>query len=457
MSSVDPTKEVKAWRESAQRARAIWDTHLGGSIEVLAKQLSELGGHTFHGPTFSQNMLPKGRRPKEVDKHISAFAKMFAKKLAAMRPDLSIEQLEQVFAAHLRTGAPSPLEGKVDKGLVSKAAGLATALWSFDLWTPGQSGDAILRQFGSALGREGAQSVAALSSDAIDAIGCGDFSRQRDIADAAISLGSSAPDTPLMGEGFYLKGEALRLMADFEPDRTEQRRLRLEAEQYYGQAEQHLRGDPRPIRGRARTIEVIGDLDKAWEVFQQSMNAVEARSLDRREADHLSLAHERVRTLRHKIACLAAMHDQAPLPTPQARRREEEIRRLIAESEPGHRETLKLFESHGDWWRIEWFMAQVLHAKAWAVIDEKATAARRLQWSLKLRLEMMPEEGPLSAVELGNLHWWSGVASLVRGTFELEQQAALVALLDAIRRGVDRPTIRRLGAEFLRAGGAPWT
>lgn len=362
-----------------------------------------------------------------------------------------------VTTKQLRTGAPLSFEDAPKKRLATGNAGLVTALWSFDLWTPGQSSDAIFSQFGPALGQEGARSVAAMSTDAIEAIGRGDFSRQRDIADAAIRLGSSAPDTPLTGEGLYLKGEALRLIADFEPDRAEQRRLRAEAEQLYGQAEQLLRGDPRPIRGRARAIEVMGDLDKAWDVFEQSMAAVEARSLDRREADHLSLAHERVRTLRHKIACLAAMHEQAPLSTPQARRREEEIRRLISESESRHSETLKLFQSKGDWWRIEWFMAQVLHAKALAVIDENATAAKRLEWSLRLRLEMMPNEGLLSAVELGNLHWWSGVANIVRGTFELRQQASLGALLDAIKLGTDRPTILRLGAAFLRAGGAPWT
>lgn len=445
------------WRKCAARARAIWDERIGGSNATRAQQLREVGGFGIEQGTLDQSMRLHGRRPKEADNLISGFAKLFAVKLQGARIDLTSSQLEQLFAAHIRTGAQSPLDVAPTERAESKGARLATALWSFDLWTPGQSSAAILREFGSALGHDGAQTVVALSNNAIDAIGRGDFERQRDIADGAINLGSSAPDTPLAGEGHYLKGEALRLMADFQPDRAEARRLRSEAEQCYGHAEELLQGDPRPIRGRARTIEVMGDLDEAWAVFQRSMAAVEARSLMRREADHFSLAHERVRTLRHKITCLAAMHEQAPLSTPEAQRRAEEIRRMIAESEPGHRDALKLFQSQGDWWRIEWFMAQVLHAKAWAAIDENAAAAKRLEWSLKLRLEMMPKEGPLSAVELGNLHWWSGVANNVRGTFVLEQQVALAVLLDAVKRGIDRPTIQRAGAEFLRAGGAPWT
>ena len=445
------------WRKGTGRVRAIWEQRVGGSNATRAQQLRDVSNFGIEQGTLDQSMRPQGRRAKEADSLITAFAKLFAVKLQGSRADLTTAQLEQLFAAHLRTGATSPLEEKPDNHVGSKCAGLATALWSFDLWTPGQSSDAILREFGSALGPEGAQSVVALSNDAIDAIGRGDFKRQCEIADDAINLGSSAPGTPLVGEGLYLKGEALRLMADFERDRAEARRLRSEAEDCYGRAEELLRGDPRPIRGRARTIEVMGNLDEAWAVFQRSMTAVEARGLDRREGDHLSLAHERVRTLRHKITCLAAMHEQAPLPTPQAQRRAEEIRRLIAESEPRHREALKLFQTHGDWWRIEWFMAQVLHAKAWAAVDGNAAAATRLEWSLTLRLEMIPADGPITPVELGNLHWWSGVANNVRGTFEFEQQATLVALLDAVKRGADRPTIRRLGAEFLRAGGAPWT
>ena len=31
-------------------------------------------------------------------------------------------------------------------------------------------------------------------------------------------------------------------------------------------------------------------------------------------------------------------------------------------------QALELFRDHGDWWRIEWFMAQVLHAKGWAAV-----------------------------------------------------------------------------------------
>lgn len=333
---------------------------------------------------------------------------------------------------------------------------VSAALWGFDLWTPGQAAH-IIGKFGGHLGSREAQTLVELSSRAVTAIAHGDFHRQKEIAEKAIEIGETIPQTPVRGEGFYLKGEALRLLADFEPDRTKARLLRVEAEDYYGNAEDALGGDPRAIRGRGRTIEVLGDLDGALNLFQKSFSAIESRTTDPGEADYLSITHERVRTLRHEINCLAAIHTEMPLATPAAQRRGDKIRRLIEECEPRHRDALRMFEPYGDWWRIEWFMAEVLHAKGWAAIGEAARSARRLEWSLRQRLEMMPDEGALSAVELGNLHWWSGVATLVRPAFEFEQQRALSHLLDAVAQGASRTSIKNHGREFLRIGGAPWT
>jgi len=330
--------------------------------------------------------------------------------------------------------------------------------WSLDLWTPGQSADAIMHHLGASLGPEEAQILLALSKEAIAAIGMSDFNRQNEIADQTIGIGSAAPETPLLGEGLYLKAEALRLIADFEPNFEEQRRLRSAAAEYYGRAEEELRGDPRPIRGRARALESMGDLSAGLRGFERAHVALEILKLDRHDANRLSLTHESIRTLRHKILSLATIHTQSPPSTLEAGARAEELRQLIGASEAKHRQALPLFKGEADnWLGIEWFTSLVLHARAWSALGERAAAARRLCWSLEARMRMIPATGSLTAIELGNLHWWSLAVLNVQNAFEAGQQAPLANLLDLIRCGADRPAIQRASTEFLRAGGAPWS
>lgn len=451
----DEATDQKWWREATARFRALWRKQVGGTYNTLADGLC---GVNLGVGSLGQSLRPNGRKPRGGADLLAAIAKLIAQKLSDRRPDLDSLEFEQAIKLHIIAGAPSPLDPRPFPVAVksSRETALSAAIFTIDLWTPGQSSEVIVRSFAPGLGREGAALVKDLSIEAVDAIGRGDFARQLVIANEAIRIGDAAPETPLLGEGLYLKGEALRLMADFEPDRSEARRLRREAEEIYGRAETALRGDPRPIRGRARTMEVLGDPDGAIKLFGESLAAVEARRVSPAEPQFLSLAHERVRTLRHQINCLAVMHTSAPLATPEARRREEEIRRLLLASEAQHNEALRLFARHRDWWLIEWFMAQVLHAKGWASIHEDSWAVKRLQWSLKQRLEMMPDTGELNAVELGNLHWWLSVAREARAALEPEQNRALDALKASLDRGEARGTIKSLARRFLAAGEAPW-
>lgn len=339
----------------------------------------------------------------------------------------------------------------------SLLSGIARGAWSLDLWTPRQSADAIMHHLGGSLGPDEAQVLLALSKEAIAAIGRSDFSRQHEIADETIAIGKAAPETPLLGEGLYLKAEALRLLADFEPNFDEQRRLRAAAAEYYGRAEQELRGDPRAIRGRARVLESMGDLSAGMQGFQRAHATLEVLNLDRHEANQLSLTHESIRTLRHRILCLATIHAQSSPSTLEAAARAEELRRLIASSESKHRRELHLFKGEADnWLGIEWFTSLVLHARAWSALGERAAAARRLCWSLEARFRIIPKTGPSTAVELGNLHWWSLAVLNVQNSFDVAQQAPLANLLDLIRCGADRPALHRASAEFLLAGAAPW-
>jgi hypothetical protein len=328
------------------------------------------------------------------------------------------------------------------------------------LWTPGQMSEAVFGQVCASIGPELAAGVRELSREAIHAIGCGDFVRQQAVAERAFELGRAHPETSLRGEGLYLKGEALRLQADFAVTREQQRALRKEAAENYGMAEDALRGDPRPIRGQARMIELAGDLDASCAGYERALAAVELHAARPHEGNCLSLVHERIRTLRHKIVCLADMQRGAPFSTPETQRRAHEIRMCLELSEIDHESSLRLFAGPGtgqeDWLCIEWFASSALHAKGWAEIDAAVHAAARLVTSLDARLRMLPPAGPLSAVELGNLRWWARGARDVQGSFEPVQRAPLTLLMQAVDVGAERETIHRLGKGLLMAGRPYW-
>lgn len=329
---------------------------------------------------------------------------------------------------------------------------VTVAHMEFDLWTPGQLSQNVLDKIEKSLGEEIAQLLRNISGMAIQAIGFGDFLQQQKIAEHTIEIGEQCQNTSLLGEGYYLKGEALRLQADFAPSRAQQRILRQKAEQFYGMAEDALGGDPRAIRGRARIIELEGDLDSAFNGYQDALAAIDNRTGRLHEGNNLSLIHERIRTLRHKIVCLSDIQKDSFLISLETQRRANDIRRLLEISEIAHDEGLRLFAGQGEWICIEWFASSVLHAKGWVEIREPVYAAKRLVTSLEARLKMLPRQGPLSVVELGNLQWWARAAREVRGSFDPAQQAPLAVLLNAIDCDAERPTVHQHGANLLLAG-----
>jgi hypothetical protein len=457
MTKASKQDALVKWREAAARAMDIWRLEVTGTVDTLHRAL-KTAGFSFGELSLAHYLRPKGRRPRFARELLNGIAKVIAIQLADRSPDGDLSNFEQAIKRHIESGLPSPLASAPAPAVhQSSASGEDSASQAFDLWTPGQTDDAIIRRFSSDLGPEGAEEVRKLAHLAIDAISRGDFAAERNIAEEAIRLGQSAPRTPLQGEGLYLKAEATRLLADIDPDFGSAASLRKQAVELYGRAEEALRGDPRPIRGRARTIEVLGDLNGALSAFRDSDLAVEKRLESLNESNLLSLTHERVRTLRHRINCLAAMHTVTPQATLIAQRRSEELRHLILRSEPLHKESLGQFKQHGDWWLIEWFMAEVLHARGWVALKEDSWALKRLGWALECRLQMMSEVDPLSSVELNNLNWWAGIVNEARRALEPDQDRAFLALKVALDSGEDRRTIKMLGRKFLGAGTAPWS
>lgn len=455
MSDRDDDPATLKWRALAARAIALWRDEIGGTYETLQSEMGNAGRHEGAG-SIAHYFRPKGRRPKHPDQILVAITKLLAKKLHFQRTDLSIEKFEVALRRHIEGEENAPL-AVASPAVATKTPFQPNRSSAFDLWTPGQTDTMIVTRFAGDLGLEGAEKVRLLSRAAIDAIGRGDFATQNALAKQAIELGKDAPNTPLLGEGRYLQAESTRLLADIEPDRNAARILRREAEALYETAEEELGGDPRAIRGRARTIEVLGDLDSALTLFHQAETTVEIRSSDLNQTNRLSLEHERIRSLRHRVTCLAAIHIDAPSSTLIAQRRAAELRQHLLKSEQIHEVSLDNFREFKDWWRIEWFMAQVLHAKGWIALGETSIAAKRLLWALECRIQMIANEGELSAIETGNLHWWATTIHGAISGLEGNQERSLSTLKNALDRGEDCRKIKMLGMDFVNAGAPPWS
>jgi len=324
-----------------------------------------------------------------------------------------------------------------------------------DLWTPGISDQDIVSRFKGSVDRDAVEDLIGYSKSCLAAIADGDFVSQLQIAEDVIAIANDSNDDNLCGEANYLKAEALRLLADFDDDRNASKALRFQAIACYETAIDLLGPDGRPVRGKARTVEVLGDLDGALEQFNDAY-AITTSAKPQKEVDRFSLVHEHVRSLRHRINCLSAIHRDTIVGSANHTKQKQELLTLLDESTQKHADVLQMFREFGKWWQIEWFMAEVLHARAYAAIGEPHEAARRLEWAIIQRNAMLESDGELTRVELGNLSWWSSAASSVRSGFTDAQNSELDGILASVGETASKTMIKRRIDRFAKLGQRPW-
>ena len=443
---------TESWKEAGNRIQEL-RKQLGVTQTRMAERLEEYG-YNVTGASLGHNL--RGRVPDKPYNLVDSVSLYFADAFSEVMPHLERETAVEAFKIYILGVVPlNPLEPvEYQKAMSRRAEKLKPA--HLDLWTPGITASDVASALDQPLEAELIRQIVRLSQNGIAAIGKGDFERQLRISEAAIELGNHHPQSMLLPEGLYLKAEAKRLIADFEPDRDKAQGLRRAAIELYSAAEDALLDDPRPVRGRARTLEVLGDSDEALKGFKAAMSLVESPSDETIPGARYSIAHESIRTLRHKITCLADIHEQMPTHTQESRSRESELRLLLAASFEQHKQNLNLFRDSETWWRIEWFMALVLHAKSYLAIGEMGFAARYLVWALKQRVRMMSYSGALSNVELGNFDWWGRAAKRVESEFTRDQQALLAEITNLIPSGGMRSQLLDLVGRFLKAGEEPW-
>lgn len=324
-----------------------------------------------------------------------------------------------------------------------------------DIWTPGVDPDRFVAIFSKKLDEEAANRLIELSEKCISEVAEGKFEHLLITAESAKSLGQDCGNRRVVGEANYLLGESLRLIADFTEDRIKSESLRKDAIDAYEMAIEQLEYDPRPIRGRARTFEVEGDLSTAATGFETSLSISMLKDTNH-PTHQFSYAHEQLRSIRHKLNCLSAMHKKTTCGTVTHSKEKAEIRALVEQSTKLHIDYLPMFENFSNWWRIEWFMAEVLHAKALIAINEYQSATLRLERAMSQRLKMMEGGDSISDVERGNISWWVKTAQGASKGFQEGQHQQLDNVLNKLGENASKALLKNQLSKFINMGSSPW-
>jgi hypothetical protein len=466
------------WKDRGARAKHLWKNIIGGGnlsnlLIVLEEETS------FHGTVQILTHILNGRPRGDMDKFYRELSSVFAKRLQARYQGADPHAVSQTIYRHLADGHPECVKTALSAltallathrtssdGPVPDRAPPATPVRTkpspsdqgqgIDLWTPGPLTHDILAAFAPSLQPDTARRIADLSHEGISAITNGDFSRQVAVAQTTLELARELQSERLIGEAEYLRGEGLRLLADFERDHAKARELREAALAAYDNSSTSLGNDPRPIRGSARVQEVLGRPDVALSGFERALSLAAFRLSTARPLDTYSLSHELIRSIRHKFYCAAEIQKNSAFGQLPSSFTEQDFETLIVRSERDHKQVLARFRSSSEWWSIEWFMAQVIHAKGWLALSQPTIAARRLLWALEMRFRLMPKNGQVSDVEAGNLMWWFRAAIEAERGFERHQRPAIEAFGAGVMNNLPRHHIHELGGALLNSDVAPW-
>jgi hypothetical protein len=455
----EPTK-LEKWQPKRDR---VFDLYKESGLNYA--QLNQLLVSARVGVNVSSEQVghllrPNGdRAPKSIDAFVNAASYAFAETFKARFPDENFSVIQDAFNRFIMGTDASPLSPSFVVKTKSKKAPVDQGrLRGVDLWTPGIAESDIRSELGSSVDEKVLDEVVLLSNQAIDAIASGDFERQRQIGLRTAEIGEHFPRTRILAEGKYLEAEALRLLADFNDDFGAATKLRTSSIEAYQEAIQSgLSDDARPLRGLSRTKEVMHSMSEALDGFEDALERVIAQELSPSgEIHRFSIAHERVRSLRHKLTALASVHQDTLAFGSTAARREDDLLSMLRESIDLHRQHLALFKDAGAWWQIEWFMAEVLHAKAWLALGKESEAAKHLLWALGQRLAMLEDGGELNGVELGNLTWWSATAWAARDGFNKHQLETIQQLMMLVRSGGPRSYAIALCNRIVDGGKPSW-
>jgi len=301
-----------------------------------------------------------------------------------------------------------------------------------DVFTPGIDEDAMRGILSQMLGTDQVDTVIQISREAISAVEEGDFARQAELGEELIVVAGELPD--FQASGLYFAAEGYRLMADVETDSALQSELRELASEFYEDAIRLSPNTPSAYRGLGRIKELDGDLGEAMRLFEAAHGyALAGFAAGSTLPKAPGLAHEILRTSRHRLHCIMGMRESTPGGKWTSEVNEAEIRGDIAKADRYHQELLQLFSTHPKWMYIECFMAMVFLARAWGAIGNIAQAELYFMEALHARLRLLAGRDELNSVEKSNLRWWCNSVIATHGLSSLihHQAEQLSDMLDA--------------------------
>lgn len=301
-----------------------------------------------------------------------------------------------------------------------------------DVFTPGISSDNLRAALSSVISGEQIERVINISRSAITAVEEGDFAKQAELGEDLIAVAGELPD--FHASGMYFAAEGYRLLADIEADSSLKSEFRGLAADYYADAIRLMPEAPSAYRGLGRIREIEGNLDDAMRLFDIAHGYALAgyaagSTLPRAPA----LAHEILRTSRHRLHCILGMKQSDPHSKWNLEVNAHEIQGDTAKADRHHREYMKLFRSNPRWMYIEGFMAMVFLARAWGAARNTTSAAHYFLEALFARRRLLDSGRDLTIVEIANLRWWSSNVLATEGlrTQFYEEAESLAAMLNS--------------------------
>ncbi|MBN1617909.1 tetratricopeptide repeat protein [Candidatus Dojkabacteria bacterium] len=274
-----------------------------------------------------------------------------------------------------------------------------------DIFTPGVKVESIYEMISSFLGEEKSEQILNLSKNGIKAVEDGDFKQQAEIGEKLIEVAGDFSE--FHASGLYYAAEGYRLLADINEDATQRDNFREIAKEYYKEAMGIAPNAASAYRGLGRIHEIEGDYDKAMRLFEAAQGiAITGLAAGRSLQKAPALAHEILRTSRHRIHCILGMLSSNPKSEWHREIKRMELEGDIAKADDLHQQYMKLFKSNPRWMYIESFMAMVFLAKAWGSVGHTSKAMHYYLEALHARRRLINSDNCFSEVEVSNLQWW---------------------------------------------------
>lgn len=283
-----------------------------------------------------------------------------------------------------------------------------------DIFTPGDSLSSLYESLSLFLGTDLTKEIVKISKAGIKTIEDGDFKKQAKLGKRLIEVAGDFPK--FHASGLFFAAEGYRLMADIAKEDSERKQFRDLSKEYYTEALYLAPEGSGALRGLGRLSEISGDYDEAMRLFEAAQGfALAGHAAGRSLCNAPGLAHEILRSSRHRVNCILGIMSTDPQSKWHREVKQRELIGEIAKSDDYHQKYMRLFGSNPKWMYIEGFMAMVFLAKAWGYVGDKTKSEHYFLEALYARRKLFANSDKFTEVERSNLNWWISNVQSTKG------------------------------------------